>query len=241
MMTATAKRKFAKLVQNLREDLGYTQRKMARALNVTQSTISQWENAGFNNAPLWENIEALAKLRKTTVDELCIEIGINPEEEYDLTLLKAGVRTVGLCDSIDLVKILLRQIAILSEEVAGGNRASFNDFVELAQFAVQRIETFCSEEPMTSIGEALRAWMLATGKSESEVIGELGEYYDIENASIRVREILAGDAAYEEELGAIATLIYGKDMEIHQLIAAFGVKEEAPHGAGQSSLNGAWD
>ena len=59
---------FAKKLQQLRQQTGWSQEQLADRLNVTRQAVAKWERgAGF---PDIDNVQALAKLFNTSVDEL---------------------------------------------------------------------------------------------------------------------------------------------------------------------------
>ena len=59
---------FAKKLQQLRQQTGWSQEQLADRLNVTRQAVAKWERgAGF---PDIDNMQALAKLFNTSVDEL---------------------------------------------------------------------------------------------------------------------------------------------------------------------------
>ena len=59
---------FAKKLKQLRQKTGWSQEQLADRLNVTRQAVAKWERgAGF---PDIDNVQALAKLFNTSVDEL---------------------------------------------------------------------------------------------------------------------------------------------------------------------------
>ncbi len=59
---------FAKKLKQLRQQAGWSQEQLADRLNVTRQAVAKWERgAGF---PDIDNVQALAKLFNTSVDEL---------------------------------------------------------------------------------------------------------------------------------------------------------------------------
>lgn len=59
---------FAKKLKQLRQQAGWSQEQLADRLNVTRQAVAKWERgAGF---PDIDNMQALAKLFNTSVDEL---------------------------------------------------------------------------------------------------------------------------------------------------------------------------
>ena len=59
---------FAKKLKQLRQQTGWSQEQLADRLNVTRQAVAKWERgAGF---PDIDNVQALAKLFNTSVDEL---------------------------------------------------------------------------------------------------------------------------------------------------------------------------
>ena len=59
---------FAKKLKQLRQQTGWSQEQLADQLNVTRQAVAKWERgAGF---PDIDNVQALAKLFNTSVDEL---------------------------------------------------------------------------------------------------------------------------------------------------------------------------
>ena len=73
---------FAKKLKQLRQQTGWSQEQLADRLNVTRQAVAKWERgAGF---PDIDNMQALAKLFNTSVDEL-----------LDYTLCRSEERRVG--------------------------------------------------------------------------------------------------------------------------------------------------
>lgn len=59
---------FGELFKKYRKEEGYTQQELADILGIRQSNISDWENDVAR--PSYENLIALAKTYRITVDEL---------------------------------------------------------------------------------------------------------------------------------------------------------------------------
>ena len=65
-------------IKKIREKRGITQKELAAKLNVSQSTVSQWEN-GLRN-PSLVNVKRVSNILHCTTDELLNSVGGETDE-----------------------------------------------------------------------------------------------------------------------------------------------------------------
>lgn len=196
-MDAQTKKKFSILVKALRQELGYSQEKMARELGLrSQSTISEWERANFRSTPEWSSIQALADLKNVSLDNLRIELGLQERQQYDLNQIKTGIKQANLQDCIELLKLLTNRIEALNPK-------------------------------KESIGAALKAYMQREGKTQWDIIEMLDNIDFPNAQSRVTAILKGDSAYEEElaAIGTILFEEDINKHPLHVLIERFGVKK----------------
>lgn len=69
-MTVITKETFSTRLRFFREKMGASQEKLARDIGVSMTTIANWENGRYKNAPGADKLEALARIFGVTMDFL---------------------------------------------------------------------------------------------------------------------------------------------------------------------------
>lgn len=205
-----AKARFAALVSQELKRKKISQEDLAKAIGVTQGTISLWKKGAFKTAPSQTALMSFANFMGITVDDVGVRIGIADRKTVDIAEIKSAIGQADLEEALALQDALIDRVKEIT--------------------AAWRTE-------MQSIGEAIAQYMVATAATEAQIAAELKKR-GFRNVESRLPEILAGDSAYIDELRAIALFLYGPEGKSDQVRAMFGIKKPALRPE-QATLNGA--
>lgn len=111
---------FITFLKTRREQLGYSQNKFAKLVNITQSYFNSIERGEVKNPPSKEVLERIAE-----------GLGLNPEEKKQMLYLAAVERTP---------QVILDTLTKLQEEVKRQSQDNIQDFMETSDNAIPLFE-----------------------------------------------------------------------------------------------------